>query len=432
MGQHAAGLRITLSGENTMRIRRLNTGAAAVIAACLLWVAGCKRDIPNPPPSAEPAAPATLPAVAAKPSSTIVTAHLEEKIPLGKNVLWCATFQLAWNELMDYAGGPLTIDNSPVMVDILNRRSFISADIDAESYVALAGRISDGTLDKARKELTRKFPGQSTDLLPIAATFPPDAVMMYAFLAKHLPFEYAFPRQDSICFLPDGEPAEVPVSNIAAFGFSQYSPSRESEVKQARQVRILWHEFAKTETEKAEHFVVELLTRSKEDRLILARIPPKETLGATVSEVMRLSAKPNTLELPSEDRAKLKALVEMLPETESQYACLLPMECLYVPLVDLDVCREYVELHGLSCRNPKLERLPWAFAMQQIQFRLDEGGAALKSEALGGLFGDAGRNFYFGRPFLILLLRRGASRPYFALWIGNSDLLVKAPQRGGK
>jgi len=29
---------------------------------------------------------------------TIITAHLEEKIVPGKNVIYCSTFQLAWNE----------------------------------------------------------------------------------------------------------------------------------------------------------------------------------------------------------------------------------------------------------------------------------------------------------------------------------------------
>jgi len=30
------------------------------------------------------------------------------------------------------------------------------------------------------------------------------------------------------------------------------------------------------------------------------------------------------------------------------------------------------------------------------------------------------------RPFLLLLLRRGARYPYFALWIENDELLVSA------
>ena len=33
--------------------------------------------------------------------STIITPHLEQKLFPGKNIIYCATFQLAWNELRD-------------------------------------------------------------------------------------------------------------------------------------------------------------------------------------------------------------------------------------------------------------------------------------------------------------------------------------------
>lgn len=32
----------------------------------------------------------------------------------------------------------------------------------------------------------------------------------------------------------------------------------------------------------------------------------------------------------------------------------------------------------------------------------------------------------FDKPFLVMLQRRGAQAPYFALWADNADVLVKA------
>ena len=35
------------------------------------------------------------------------------------------------------------------------------------------------------------------------------------------------------------------------------------------------------------------------------------------------------------------------------------------------------------------------------------------------------RRIHFDRPFLLALVRRGASRPYFVGWLGNDDLFVR-------
>jgi len=67
------------------------------------------------------------------------------------------------------------------------------------------------------------------------------------------------------------------------------------------------------------------------------------------------------------------------------------------------------------------------FARQQIRFRLDEKGADLQSEAVADFFGSSPRMFIFREPFLVLLLRRGAERPYLALWIANAEWLEPVP-----
>jgi hypothetical protein len=172
---------------------------------------------------------------------------------------------------------------------------------------------------------------------------------------------------------------------------------------------------------------VELLTTSSEDRLLLAAIPPENTLGQTVAEAMQLIKKPNTLVL--EEPFDAKKISALSPEESSQCACLLPLECFEVPILDFDICREYAELLGqnVQAKSPKVNGLPFVFAKQQIRFRLDETGSKLKSEALCFILSGPPRDFTFDRPFLIMLLRKGASQPYFALWVGNTELLVKAP-----
>jgi len=40
-------------------------------------------------------------------TETLVTPHLEAPLTDGKNVLWCGSFQLAWNEACSLVGGNL-------------------------------------------------------------------------------------------------------------------------------------------------------------------------------------------------------------------------------------------------------------------------------------------------------------------------------------
>lgn len=54
---------------------------------------------------------------------TIVTLHLEQSIVPATNVLWCNTFQLAWNELIALTGGPIVMDSAPPIVSVLNKKS---------------------------------------------------------------------------------------------------------------------------------------------------------------------------------------------------------------------------------------------------------------------------------------------------------------------
>ena len=96
----------------------------------------------------EIAGPAKLRTTADKLKHTIVTPHLEQKIVKGKNVLWCATAQIAWNELCNLAGEDIHLENEPDMVAILNKKSVTHHDLDEASYVAAAGMAEDGIIEQ--------------------------------------------------------------------------------------------------------------------------------------------------------------------------------------------------------------------------------------------------------------------------------------------
>ena len=64
-------------------------------------------------------------------------------------------------------------------------------------------------------------------------------------------------------------------------------------------------------------------------------------------------------------------------------------------------------------------------ALQTIRFRLDKSGADLESEAqLMAL--PVPSHYRFDRPFLVLMRKRGAARPFFAMWVDNAELMTRA------
>ena len=105
---------------------------------------------------------------------------------------------------------------------------------------------------------------------------------------------------------------------------------------------------------------------------------------------------------------------------------------LLIPKFDFDISTVYRSLIG-NHFSVGLQDWMISKAWQQVAFRLDENGAAVKSEAvvectLG--IEDAPKRpqpkkMIFDRPFYVLLKRADASQPYFVLWVANTELMVK-------
>jgi hypothetical protein len=317
---------------------------------------------------------------------TIVTPHMEQKIVPGKNVLWCSTFQLAWNELCDLGGSSIKLKPDSPMADILSKRGASKADIDDASYVAIAGFAEDGAVEKIWQELKTKFNGQeSPDLLNRLA--PKSGFIACGYLFKQLPFEWAFDRfSDKLAF--QGKKVEC-------FGIEQYLPETElREARSGKQISIF-------DFRNKDDFIIELKTLQDKDHLILAKVTPQQTLDKTVRIVMN--------RMVNGKLAEFKSPSDM-----------------FVPVLDFDILRNYAELkHTIQSSNKRLNGQPIEIALQSIRFRLDETGAVLKSESMIAAC-ICQTNLIFDKPFLVLLQRDGAKNPYFALWVANTELLLPA------
>lgn len=365
-------------------------------------------------PAKSPAGQGTF--ASAESKGTVITAHLDQPIEPGKNVLWCASFQIAWNELMDFAGGPIVMHGDPPMARALNRRAVERGVVDPRCLVARCGLVGDGIIPSIMADLKKTFGDDAKpELLPKPEERHPTDVIAYAYLQKLLPFETAFRAGGRIGF-------PTTQADLAAFGIPQYRPDNEDDARRARQVRIVWYSVTQDEKTGHEHaqFVVELKPRQSDERILLAKVQPGPTLAATVDKVLGLVAKPNTVtaSAPEEELRSEKVLAS---------AELAEYESLTIPVLDLKLKRDFDEVCHREISSPARLQMAWIEkAVQLIRFRLDENGAAVKSEALiVGLWGEP-RHYRFDGPFLLMLIRKDSAKPYLALWVGNHELMVPA------
>ena len=141
----------------TKSVRRSIAAATLICvpAMCFGPGVGCRRaDKKKLPTHDQIAGPPDLKVSATALKKTVVTPHLEHPIRKGKNVLWCATAQIAWNELCRLVGEPVRLTTEPDMAHQLNKKAVSRADLDPDSYVAMAGFARDGIIRKIQDELS--------------------------------------------------------------------------------------------------------------------------------------------------------------------------------------------------------------------------------------------------------------------------------------
>ena len=377
-----------------------------LVLGLMTWVAlGCREKQPDSVSHSDILGAPALDKTADQLRDTDFTVYLDHPIFQGKNLIWCATMPLTWNELLDLAGGEIHIaEGDPPWVTELNKRTVTKADLDDSSYVALGG-LTPGILDSIPKALAAKFQGQaSPELLGQIPNLPLNSAVAYSYLFKDLEFEHPFQELDHGLYFQQTlrdtvlRDEEDPRSE-RVFGFG--SGRSTAQAKVAGQVRI--HDYRNSND-----FVIEIATRSRSDRLLLAKIHPLSTLAETIKSV----------------RTRADSSQGKTPENATR------ME---VPILDFRLVKDYKELleKHVKCPNQILNGFPIVMARQLIQFKLNEEGARLKSEAVVAVkssdMADPGYEppqLIFNKPYLVLMERKGAANPYFALWIDNPELLV--------
>jgi hypothetical protein len=328
----------------------------------------------------------------------------------GRDLVWCATFALAWRELEALLGGPVrpvgaaSSPRASALAEALSREAAsLGGAADPASCFAAAGRQTPEDLARIFAEVAARFGSEA------APALLPDAPAENAFFAySHLAGSWAFPapflRFEGL--LPFGG------APVATFGLRPHALATEAWRERARNVRVAHHRYVPEATvgeaadsdDPAEEFVVELLPARPEVSIAIARCAPKTTLAGTVAWAMERLRAP----APADGSADLRE-----------------DERFEVPCVGFDLRRSWSELHGLAIGSPAGPAGVLGDFAGRARFHLDEGGARLASEAFFGGLALPPRYLVCDGPFLVMLVRRDAAGPFFAAWIETNDLLVK-------
>ncbi|MBN1163566.1 MAG: hypothetical protein JXB45_03230 [Candidatus Krumholzibacteriota bacterium] len=322
-------------------------------------------------------------------SATAVSPHLEEPIVAGRNLVYCATFQLAWNQMKeDIIRDDIVLEKPLDCVRHLNRGLSTIRDIDENDYLARAGLGRDKIASRINQELQVRF-GRSAPR--VEDRFDRDDVILaYAFLRKELRFENRFQVYARALRFGGGTDF-IPVE---AFGIG---PENDSTSRPARaQVEVIDY---RDRTD----FIIRLRSDEPREEIILARINPSQTILSTLERI--------------EERIKAGSPRIMGDD-----------DILLIPKLELSIDYTFTPLLGLFLLNAGFEDYFVQEARQDVRFRLDESGASVESQGVFALKkgGASGKSLIVDGPFMLYIKRKDGGYPYFAMWVENADNMVRS------
>jgi hypothetical protein len=348
---------------------------------------------------------------------TSIIATLDSPFPKYHNVIWCSTFQMAWDMLKRYIiGEPVEVPGAEKLADSLNKAEFSDKNIEYESYFAAAGLLGEGIIAEIQDEMTQLFPSEPAPVFDDLNDLPLETIIAYSYLNADIEFEYPF-YINNVEF--DFQDSNGTISKVTSF--CTLSDAGSSDMVR-EQVDVLYYN--KDEQTGETEFAVDLCTYTNPYQVVLACVPQQKNLDKTVAYVEQ-----KILEFKQDP--SYEQLRKLQPSAiGGRTGGRRPAETLTVPDVLYKLTHHFAELEGKAIGNQ-----PWLDqgyyiqkAMQMIDFTLGRTGVVLKSDAtivIPPLGIDTGpRRFDFNRPFLILVKKREpAASPFFVMWVDNAELM---------
>ncbi len=330
---------------------------------------------------------------------TVIVPTLDSPCPPGKNVIWCSSFQLAWNEVRDkVTGAPLEVPEAAELAARLNAARRSASDIDPRSVYVAGGRTKDGIIRKIEKDMAARFPSHGPPDFS-GRPHPPGGILAYSCLTARVPFKFPFRQVDEGLAFTDSQGIKT---QVAGFGLWRAYLQRYKNLRD--QVEVLYTQRDEDHFEELTECALDPCRHSTPYQVAVARVQPKGSLADTL-EYVRTRISDFKKQPYYQEERRLGGNDE-----------------LRIPEMFWKIDHRFEELIGKIVANAN-PPMPVIEALQTIEFRLDRSGAVLESEAVL-VITAAPRYFVFDRPFLVYMQKRGAEHPFFVMWVDNAELLV--------
>lgn len=292
--------------------------------------------------------------------------------------VWCITFQLIWNELMDKLQKPVVfVGGNPELANELNKKLYTKDLISEKSYYLADGKISQKLKSKIEKDIYKKFKEKS-DILDKIDWNAKETYLFYAMLKKDFLFLTPFDKLPNQYFNSKDK--------VKYFGIN-----KKSNHKLYKNVDVVFYN-------NRDDFAVKLNTKENEE-VILYRTDKQDSFENLYKKV-----------------------------NKKYYDEFGKDDILEIPNIDVNKLISYDVLCGkrIVGTNYVIGQ-----ALQTIKFKLDDKGGTLKSEAAMTVMKTSmpiirdERYFIFNKPFVLFLREKGKDKPYYAMRIEDAKYLVK-------
>jgi len=330
--------------------------------------------------------------------STAIIPTLDTPCPANKNVIWCSSFQLAWNQMKtDIFDGPVPVLGAEDLAGRLNGAGQSAADLEPQSYYAATGWSDQGIASQIEKDMAARFPNHALPELGDG-----EGIIMYSYVRANVPFEYPFLEADAGFHFTDSLGNRTTVR-----GFGMWEGDLPRNEDASRQVEVLYYHSSESDSDsETTEFAVDMCRFSSPYQVVIASVPFEGSLTGTCEYV----------------RDRIDAY-QASPSYDQNSGDLGGLDVLLVPEMFWKIEHHFPELIGKTVAYGGTA-IPIMEAMQTVSFRLDRHGAMLESES-AGFYGGLPRYLICDRPFLVYMQKRGAEHPFFVMWVDNAELLTR-------
>ena len=303
------------------------------------------------------------------------------------NKVWCGTFNLVWNDFMnDVIGEKIEFEDGPSeLADELNKQSFTVNELNPNSYFKKHGVATFELKSQIENGIKQKF-NEDSKILDKVEWGNSDVYVLYAMLKKEFNYLEKFPTLKDDTF---GNSEQ----KVKYFGIEPDTLQTAS-----KNIEILFYN-------SKEDFAIKLKTKENEEVYLYRTAGENKSFEENYQEMMKKQA-----QYTGEKQWKR-------------------IDVLNIPFIKVSDEINYDELCGRMIKGTN-----WYIrqAIQTIDFELNNYGGSVKSEALIEALKEAvfekGREFIYNDDFILYLKEEDKDKPYFALKVDGTDILVSAEE----